>query len=502
MMKIKRTAKRISVSLAVLLMFNNMASFSVFADETNEEGWQADTSTTDTTEVEYGQEVTLDAQGQNTQTETTDTTVTNTEDTNTTTQTTQKKTNKTTVHPDVQKTSSLKAGLQNTANADNLYREWLAKIKSTPNYTDGKWYGSNSSSASAKNLSYISVPNTDIANLLNQNTDYRDSLTTNSAGVDTANTLPSDSIPSTANNSDYGKMSTSEKNATKTAIVLNEKGESTSKENIGSKQSTTLRKSDEKVGNGDFTIGQNDDGSLNINMNNDKDNSNLTNNGNYTNPRTDAVGGGNTKLTINNDNSYWKRLKALYERAGNEDWEYYYKNGNTKYYKTSNFDKSNALNDETYIALLTEYTIESVQKDVVTKTNYTSDVRRWTVYLEGVQVCDPVETDNPLHELDFTEIYKEYGAGNYYVVAEQEATFTKATYVTYDKCEYLFEMSTGSILWFKESKVSNGDGVGVYVGTETVDTPEWVETGDTYTIRVNENGEIDTDSDTGSKRTD
>ncbi len=488
--KRKQKLKKFCLSLAILLSFSNIASFGVFADE--EDGFNGN-------EIEYGEQVdNLTADGkQDTEDGDTYTTEDTETDTNTTQQSSQKNSNtsnkKTQKQIDISNTSRYKEDVR------KKYKEWISKIKQTSNYTDGKWFGNDTSSTSVKNLSYITVPNTEIADVLNKNTDYKNSLNENSIGLDTEY-KPSMNLETNAYDSDYGSMSSAEKNAVKTGIVLTEKQQGTSNTDINTKMQNTMQNRNARIGNDDFTLGQNNDGSLNLQMNNNLDKSNLTNNGNYTNPRTDLMNG-ETKLALNNESSYWKRLKPLYEKAGQEDWEYNW-NGNNKYYKTSGYAQSNALSDETYIALLTEYNIQTVKKDVITKVDYTSPDRRWTIYLDDVQVCEPVITTNPLHELDFNAVYQEYGAGDYYVVAEQLANYTKATYVTYDKCTYLFEMSTGTLLYFNEEKVDNGRGGGIYIQSETSTTPDWVETGDTYTIRVNNNGEVETNGDTGSKRTD
>ena len=157
---------------------------------------------------------------------------------------------------------------------------------------------------------------------------------------------------------------------------------------------------------------------------------------------------------------------------------------------TSNIEWSAVVVDEMYIGYLTEYQIEDVKKDVIKSYNFTSNQRRWKITLNGQEIPTPIITDNELHELNLTEIYEQYGPGTYHIVPEQLATVTRATYVEYDICEYLFDVRTGTILWFNEQKVSALNGRGVYVGETTSATPEWIATGDEFTRTINRVGEV------------
>ena len=199
---------------------------------------------------------------------------------------------------------------------------------------------------------------------------------------------------------------------------------------------------------------------------------------------------------------YTERFDGLFNEANSIGYPMEMRNNSWVYANTYNpaWRSSAILNDSIYIGLLTDYHIVDIQKDIITNINYTSDERRWTIYLNGNQVSEPLVTDNPRHELNFTEVYNQYGAGDYYVVAEQLATYQKSTYVAYDTCEYLYDMRTGNVLWFSEYKVSSGRGTGIYIGTENIETPEWLPTGDTFTITVNDLGEYDTNEDDGTAR--
>lgn len=161
-----------------------------------------------------------------------------------------------------------------------------------------------------------------------------------------------------------------------------------------------------------------------------------------------------------------------------------------------------SLNDNVYIALLTDYHVYSVTKEHVTNIDYTSDERRWTITLNGQPVGTPLVTDNPKHELNFTEVYEQYGAGDYVVVADQLALITKANFVQYDICNYLFDAESGNLLYAEEKLVRNGYGKSILLDEETSETPEWTPTGDTFTIHVNDLGELSYDGENpGTERT-
>lgn len=160
---------------------------------------------------------------------------------------------------------------------------------------------------------------------------------------------------------------------------------------------------------------------------------------------------------------------------------------------------SSSLSDQYYIGLLTDYHIDSVQTDVITNINYTSNERRWTITRDGEPVSEPVITNNPYHELDFTPIYQEHGPGRYDVFCEQYATYVRSMYVMYSTGEYLFDLETGTILWFDETLTSSNNGSGINLGT--VSEEGWVATGDTFTVNVNDLGTVEV-GETGTDRVD
>ena len=228
----------------------------------------------------------------------------------------------------------------------------------------------------------------------------------------------------------------------------------------------------------------------------------------YTNPGTIAIP--NVYLgspQIHYTNNYADNFNGYMQMANNEGWRTSRNTDGTLQYDYSQnrlFGGATAsLNDNVYIALLTDYHIYSVQKDHIETIDYTSNQRRWTITLNGQPVGDPLITDNPRHELDFTPVYQEYGAGDYEVVAEQQAIVTRATYVKYDICTYLFDVESGNLLYAEEKLVRNGYGKSLLIDEETSTEAEWMPTGDSFMVHVNNLGELsyDENNDAATERT-
>lgn len=228
----------------------------------------------------------------------------------------------------------------------------------------------------------------------------------------------------------------------------------------------------------------------------------------YTNPGTIAIP--NVYLgspQIHYTNNYADNFNGYAQMANNEGWRTSRNaNGTLQYDYSQNmlFGGSTAsLNDNVYIALLTDYHVYSAQKDYIETIDYTSNQRRWTITLNGQPVGEPLITDNPRHELDFTPIYQDYGAGDYEVVAEQQAIVTRATYVKYDICTYLFDAESGNLLYAEEKLVRNGNGKSLLIDEETSTEAEWMLTGDSFIVHVNDLGELsyDENNDAATERT-
>lgn len=378
---------------------------------------------------------------------------------------------------------------QNVRNSlEDIYR----CIKQTTQYTSGKNFGEGHGNK-VVNFSYTQVPKYDIAAMLNAVNQYKISLNANNTWVNRTSD-PSTTLANHDGGNEYNTMSVSDRNEIKTAIVLKERGDNdTSKEHLDENISNTLISRGNSINNNDVKINMGTSQTpVSLTWNNPNNNRNRYNNHQHPKyPRQDLYNG-IPSFTIPTTN-YFDRFKPWVNQAEDEEWPSIVNTDNQIIYKTDvNQYTSAVLNDNIYIGLITEYRVESATKNYVTNINYTSDQRRWTIYLNGEKVSEPVITDNPRHELDFTSVYQQYGAGDYYVEAEQLATFTRSTYASYDICEYLFDMSTGMILWFNENLVTGGGGRGVLLCTEDVNEPEWVATGDTFTITVNNLGNIET----------
>lgn len=208
--------------------------------------------------------------------------------------------------------------------------------------------------------------------------------------------------------------------------------------------------------------------------------------------RTDIYNG---PPALHDSDRYTDRFSGYLSEAENEDgWIVTVdpETGIKKYTYESN-TSSSALDDSIMIALLTDYNVYSISDDYVVSVDYTSDLRRWTVYKENSPVTTPIITDNPHHELDFNMIYQRYGAGTYKVVAEQQAIITTGTYITYDICKYLFDPSTGNILWYSQKMARNNMGGSIVINRMASDSPEWIATGDLFNITINELGAVETE---------
>lgn len=379
---------------------------------------------------------------------------------------------------------------QNESNAltyrSNIYNTvsgWYSQLQSNTAdfYTSG--IGENIST-----ITFGTVPKSEVAGLINNVTTWE-----NIEGADWVkqNSLPTLKLTEDEN-SVYNTLTDDEKQDIRKQVVLNENPEGSigidvqTGSSLGGRFANLIIKVRE-TSNGKIIIEKEDP---------------FTGTITYTNPfsipgkpiRPDAFAG---FPPLRDSTDYTDRFDGFFGIANNEKWPTSIdKDGNIFY----NYDptvlgggSTASLCDEISIALLTNYHIYSVQKDYVQDINYTSDERRWTVYKDGVQVGDPIITDNPEHELNFTEIYNIHGAGLYVVEAEQLAYVTTGTYVKYDICEYLFETDTGNILYFSESLVTNRGGGSLLLNQTTNTQPEWHKTGDTFNVTVNDLGQYEVD---------
>lgn len=154
------------------------------------------------------------------------------------------------------------------------------------------------------------------------------------------------------------------------------------------------------------------------------------------------------------------------------------------------YANSAAMEDYLVVGYIEDYHISNVQKDHVEIIDYTSDRRRWNIIdLETGESVQTMITDNPRHEL-ITNFDRE---GRYKVVAEQEARYKIGTYVTYDKCEYLFDVSNKNLLYFNEEFTSDGGDNGGSILVDGEEREGWVPTGDEFVYNVNDLGEVEID---------
>lgn len=191
----------------------------------------------------------------------------------------------------------------------------------------------------------------------------------------------------------------------------------------------------------------------------------------------------------------WKGMNDSYNWIGRfQDWQNRFGNtfGNSGNSGGSGNGgtTSNQMEDYADVVYLKDYHIYEVQDNQIDNVDYTSDKRRWSVYKKGEENSgNPIrsaETDNPQHAFQFSS----NEAGDYVVVAEQEATYTVSMYVTYDVVEYLVDSKSQNILYYNEKLVSNGRGGSVKVDGEQ--KTGWVSTGDSFNIHVNDLGTVET----------
>jgi len=365
-------------------------------------------------------------------------------------------------------------------------QKWANQLKNSSQNSFNSGYGTN-----IINLTIGAVSKNDIANLLNMVNELKSF--NDAAWVSTYNNLANSSLQEAAD-SEYGMLSTEEKRTVRKEIAKKENPNAIirSSDNSSAIYITNAGKYRVKDIAGVGKVGitkYNDYGYVVMPSNN------RTNQGNIV--RGDAYSGIPSMVDTSN---YSDRFNGFKNLADSERWIVSSNGEGTNKSTQYSYNKgvlgggsSSSLCDDVSIALLTDYHIYRVKKDYVTNINYTSNKRRWLIYLNGEKIGEPVITDNPQHELNFTEIYKEYGAGEYLVVAEQKAYVTKATYVQYDICNYLFETDTGNILYYTESLVTGQGGGSILINESTNNTPKWHKTGDTFTVRVNNLGQYDVD---------
>ena len=273
-------------------------------------------------------------------------------------------------------------------------------------------------------------------------------------------------IGGTDSSSDLKNMSQKEKKEAEKEIIRNEIGDA---EYLYEENRVSQWKPEDNETGSDFTITVTP---IHILIKNDNSGSNTyEQNGNNT--RTDMMPG---YPTMKDTTTYTDRFNPIISEVEDNHW---------------NDSSSVSLNDSITVTLITDYHLYSAKKDYVTHTDFLSDERRWTITKDGVSLGDPVITDDPRHELNFTDVYKDNGPGVYHIIAEQLANVQRATYVQYDKGEYLYETNTGALLWYNEETVRGSGGGSILLNIKT--SQEWVETGDTFDLTINDLSDIETE---------
>lgn len=188
------------------------------------------------------------------------------------------------------------------------------------------------------------------------------------------------------------------------------------------------------------------------------------------------------------DSEYWNERMEGLQRIADESGFPYDTQGNFVQYPGQDDIRwqSNVMVHTTTVGLLTDYHLTEVERDAVTSTDYSSNRRRWIIYKDDTtEVATTTETDNPRHDIDFKSIYEVYGAGRYTVIAEQFATVTRSTKATYRRYQYLVDMNSGMILSSDTSQTLHP----ITLPTSTTD--EWIATGDTFIVNVNDLGQAE-----------
>ena len=368
-------------------------------------------------------------------------------------------TNKTSSNNSVQETQEQKNARESRSSVVATLNEWKNHVKNSDSYGKCFFYAAGQD---AVNLAFSSV-RTDKVKVLIQAVKQLKKDINNGAPEYNNNSIAK--IGSDTISSDYDSMSNKEKNQIKQEIVK----QNHSTAIIQNNATVTIYENDLE-----YIVQDSDAGLILNNPVYDDDISKQL----YFNPgtlvRRDIFKGYPPMNDMEND--YTSRFNGLIAKANDNGW-----NDNTSVY----------MNDSITVCLLTDYHVYSAKKDYITHTSFLNNERRWTITLNGNPIGEPVITDDPRHQLNFTNVYKKYGAGEYHIVAEQLADVQRATFVQYEIGEYLFETDTGNILWFNESRICGNGGGSIFLNAIT--TQEWVETEDTFDITINDLGEIEKD---------
>lgn len=203
---------------------------------------------------------------------------------------------------------------------------------------------------------------------------------------------------------------------------------------------------------------------------------------------TDITEGGNTTEDGRRVLDYSNRFTPIKNMAISEGWDFVQEDGVTRYRYNRTIPgggASNSFNDTVTFGVLKDIHISNIAYNRIKLLDFTSNKRKWYIYKDG-KLIDTIVTNNPRHELSTSKITQE--AGDYTVVAKQLAKVQFYTEVGFLEADYLFDVKTGALLYFSESKGNkiNMDSV--------VANNVWYPTGDEFIVTVNDLGNIETDS--------
>ena len=181
--------------------------------------------------------------------------------------------------------------------------------------------------------------------------------------------------------------------------------------------------------------------------------------------------------SINNQSSYRARLDII--KDGIADGDSFVKNeGIYKDYQ------SNAMEDFITVAAITDYHFVSVDKNYYEEVNwYPKDKKqvtlRWTLESKDGKYKKEFEGQGD------TVTFKNVPPGEYHVHAEQLKKTIRGTQMFYEARNYLIDVQTQTLLYYRQSISSGSNGAYVVLGKE--ENLEWVKTMD-EDITINEKG--------------
>ena len=159
--------------------------------------------------------------------------------------------------------------------------------------------------------------------------------------------------------------------------------------------------------------------------------------------------------------------------------------------KFSNFQAyaSSSMEDVCDVILYEQYQLDSVRYMEVNTKNYNSNLRRWHIYHNGVEMAIPI-TDNPRHQIAITA----FDPGEYIMTADQWVEQAQVANVEYTVQKTLVEKSTGRLLYQVVNQGRSNNGSGIFkLGDGS--SGHWEATNEYMKFTVNDLGNIVDDDD-------